>query len=191
MCVLQTRSRLCQIQDNQQEASKSIEKYNNSLNGAHSGSMTNLADMSEGFSDRENGVFHSLARGAQVCISSWVSSTQSTLTRVGLIVTQCKLISGINWESVVVGGNSVSGCFVSPQQEDPFRVKPSVFNSQLLEHPSDPFHSEDPFKTDPFKGDWLCLFSVSTIRIESFPLLLLFLLEYLLSGFPWFGLVWP
>ncbi|XP_075901209.1 epidermal growth factor receptor substrate 15-like 1 isoform X2 [Nelusetta ayraudi] len=100
--INQTRSRLCQIQDNQQEASKSIEKYNNSLNGAHSGSMTNLADMSEGFSDRENGVFHSLARGAQ---------------------------------------------------EDPFRVKPSVFNSQLLEHPSDPFHSEDPFKTDPFKGD--------------------------------------
>lgn len=42
---------------------------------------------------------------------------------------------------------------VCPQQEDPFRVKPSVFNSQLLEPPSDPFHSEDPFKTDPFKGD--------------------------------------
>lgn len=68
----------------------------------------------------------------------------------------------------------MSGCFVSPQQEDPFRVKPSVFNSQLLEHPSDPFHSEDPFKTDPFKGDWLCLLSVSTVRVESFPLLLLF-----------------
>lgn len=68
-----TRSRLCQIQDNQQETSKSIEKYNNSLNGAHSGSMTNLADMSEGFSDRENGVFHSIVRGAQVCISHFIS----------------------------------------------------------------------------------------------------------------------
>lgn len=55
-----------------------------------------------------------------------------------------------------------------PQQEDPFRVKPSVFNSQLLEHPSDPFHSEDPFKTDPFKGDWLRLLSVSTIELRVF-----------------------
>lgn len=73
-CVLQTRSRLCQIQDNQQEASKSIEKYNNTLNGGHSGSMTNLADMSEGLSDRENGVFHSLVRGAQVCISHCISA---------------------------------------------------------------------------------------------------------------------
>lgn len=69
ICVLQARSKLSQIQDNQQEVSKSIEKYNNTLNGTHGGSMTNLADMSEGFSDRENGGFPALVRAAQVSIS--------------------------------------------------------------------------------------------------------------------------
>lgn len=68
ICVLQARSKLSQIQDNQQEVSKSIEKYNNTLNGTHGGSMTNLADMSEGFSDRENGGFPALVRAAQVSI---------------------------------------------------------------------------------------------------------------------------
>ncbi|XP_041646985.1 epidermal growth factor receptor substrate 15-like 1 isoform X2 [Cheilinus undulatus] len=95
--INQARSKLSQIQDSQQEVSKSIEQYNSTLNGTHGGSMTNLADMSEGFSDRENGGF--------------------------------------------------------PAMEDPFKVKPSVFNSQPQELPTDPFHSEDPFKTDPFKGD--------------------------------------
>ncbi|XP_060890835.1 epidermal growth factor receptor substrate 15-like 1 isoform X4 [Labrus mixtus] len=95
--INQARSKLSQIQDSQQEVSKSIEQYNSTLNGTHGGSMTNLADMSEGFGDRENGGF--------------------------------------------------------PPMEDPFKVKPSVFNSQPQELPTDPFHSEDPFKTDPFKGD--------------------------------------
>ncbi|XP_047198902.1 epidermal growth factor receptor substrate 15-like 1 isoform X16 [Hippoglossus stenolepis] len=95
--INQARSKLSQIQDSQQEVSKSIEQYNSTLNGTHGGSMTNLADMSEGFSDRENGGF--------------------------------------------------------PAMEDPFKVKPSVFNSQPQELPTDPFHSEDPFITDPFKGD--------------------------------------
>ncbi|XP_070765074.1 epidermal growth factor receptor substrate 15-like 1 [Enoplosus armatus] len=94
--INQARSKLSQIQDSQQEVSKSIEQYNSTLNGTHGGSMTNLADMSEGFSDRENGGF--------------------------------------------------------PVMEDPFKVKPSVFNSQPQDLHTDPFHSEDPFKTDPFKG---------------------------------------
>ncbi|XP_041646989.1 epidermal growth factor receptor substrate 15-like 1 isoform X6 [Cheilinus undulatus] len=100
--INQARSKLSQIQDSQQEVSKSIEQYNSTLNGTHGGSMTNLADMSEGFSDRENGGFPAMVRAVQ---------------------------------------------------EDPFKVKPSVFNSQPQELPTDPFHSEDPFKTDPFKGD--------------------------------------
>lgn len=46
---------------------------------------------------------------------------------------------------------SLSLAFSFPQ-EDPFKVKPSVFNSQPQGLPTDPFQSEDPFKTDPFKG---------------------------------------
>ncbi|XP_056270949.1 epidermal growth factor receptor substrate 15-like 1 isoform X2 [Pseudoliparis swirei] len=94
--INQARSKLSQIHDSQQEVSKSIEQYNSTLNGTHGGSMTNLADMSDGFSDRDGGF---------------------------------------------------------PATEDPFKVKPSVFNSQPQELHTDPFHSEDPFKTDPFKGD--------------------------------------
>ncbi|CAL8307495.1 unnamed protein product [Lota lota] len=94
--INQARSKLSQIQDSQLEVSKSIEQYNSSLNGTHGGSMTNLADMSEGFTDRENGGF--------------------------------------------------------PLMEDPFKMKQSVFNSLPQEVHTDPFTTEDPFKTDPFKG---------------------------------------
>jgi epidermal growth factor receptor substrate 15 len=59
---LQARSKLSQIQDSQQEMNKSIEQYNSTLNGTHRGSMTNLADMSEGFPDRENGDFGAVVR---------------------------------------------------------------------------------------------------------------------------------
>uniref|UniRef100_A0A8C8HU57 Epidermal growth factor receptor pathway substrate 15-like 1a n=1 Tax=Oncorhynchus tshawytscha TaxID=74940 RepID=A0A8C8HU57_ONCTS len=94
--INQARSKLSQIQDSQQEMNKSIEQYNSTLNGTHRGSMTNLADMSEGFPDRENGDFGAV--------------------------------------------------------EDPFKVNTSGFNSVPQEMHTDPFHSEDPFKTDPFKA---------------------------------------
>lgn len=98
--INQARSKLCQIQDSQQEVSRSIEQFNSTLNGTHGGSMTNLADMGEAFSERENGGF--------------------TTAR-------------------------------APLPEDPFKVKPSVFPTQPQELHCDPFHAEDPFKTDPFK----------------------------------------
>uniref|UniRef100_A0A8B9LEP7 Epidermal growth factor receptor pathway substrate 15-like 1a n=1 Tax=Astyanax mexicanus TaxID=7994 RepID=A0A8B9LEP7_ASTMX len=94
--INQARSKLSQIQDNQHEMSKSIEQYSSALNGTHGGSMTNLADMSEGFPEKENGGFGAM--------------------------------------------------------EDPFKVKTNVFNSNPQEMHTDPFQSEDPFKSDPFKG---------------------------------------
>ncbi|XP_078411749.1 epidermal growth factor receptor substrate 15-like 1 isoform X17 [Cetorhinus maximus] len=36
--------------------------------------------------------------------------------------------------------------------DDPFRGKTSPFNNNVQELHTDPFQSEDPFKTDPFKG---------------------------------------
>uniref|UniRef100_A0A8C1YNN6 Epidermal growth factor receptor pathway substrate 15-like 1a n=1 Tax=Cyprinus carpio TaxID=7962 RepID=A0A8C1YNN6_CYPCA len=92
--INQARSKLSQIQDSQHEISKSIEQYSSTLNGTHGGSMTNLADMSEGFPEKEN----------------------------------------------------------EPNHENPFKVKTTVFNSAPQEMHTDPFQSEDPFKTDPFKG---------------------------------------
>uniref|UniRef100_A0A8K9V6N5 Epidermal growth factor receptor pathway substrate 15 like 1 n=1 Tax=Oncorhynchus mykiss TaxID=8022 RepID=A0A8K9V6N5_ONCMY len=106
--INQARSKLSQIQDSQQEVTKTIEQYNNALNGTHSqthaGSMTNLADMSEvGFSVRENGEF-----GAR---------------------------------------------------EDSFKSRIAMFSSnKSTPEPlpaADPFQTEDPFKSDPFKGNFI------------------------------------
>uniref|UniRef100_A0AAR2J4I7 Epidermal growth factor receptor pathway substrate 15 like 1 n=1 Tax=Pygocentrus nattereri TaxID=42514 RepID=A0AAR2J4I7_PYGNA len=44
-------------------------------------------------------------------------------------------------------------CMFFCLQEDPFKVKTNVFNSNSQEMHTDPFQSEDPFKSDPFKGD--------------------------------------
>lgn len=65
-CILQARGKLSQIQDCQQEMSKGIEQYSSTLNGTNGGSMTNLADMSEGFNDKESGGFSAAGKGRQV-----------------------------------------------------------------------------------------------------------------------------
>ncbi|XP_067108672.1 epidermal growth factor receptor substrate 15-like 1 isoform X1 [Osmerus mordax] len=93
--INQARSKLSQIQDSQQEVSKSIEQYNSAINGTNGGSMTNLADMSEGFTEKENGGFGTM--------------------------------------------------------EDPFKSKVAMFNSKPREPQPDPFQTEDPFKSDPFR----------------------------------------
>uniref|UniRef100_A0A3P9Q5R3 Epidermal growth factor receptor pathway substrate 15 like 1 n=1 Tax=Poecilia reticulata TaxID=8081 RepID=A0A3P9Q5R3_POERE len=55
--INQARGKLSQIQDCQQEMSKGIEQFSSTLNGTNGGSMTNLADMSEGINDKESGGF--------------------------------------------------------------------------------------------------------------------------------------
>lgn len=40
-------------------------------------------------------------------------------------------------------------------QEDPFKSKVAMFNSNPREPQPDPFQTEDPFKSDPFIGDAL------------------------------------
>lgn len=66
--VSQARSKLSQIQDSQHEISKNIEQYSSTLNGTHGGSMTNLADMSEGFPEKENGGFGAMVRLAALAM---------------------------------------------------------------------------------------------------------------------------
>ncbi|XP_010560518.1 PREDICTED: epidermal growth factor receptor substrate 15-like 1 isoform X4 [Haliaeetus leucocephalus] len=51
--INQARSKLSQLQDSHQEVNKSIEEYNEALNGIHGGSLTNLADISEGLGQTE------------------------------------------------------------------------------------------------------------------------------------------
>ncbi|XP_061211840.1 epidermal growth factor receptor substrate 15-like 1 isoform X2 [Neopsephotus bourkii] len=94
--INQARSKLSQLQESHQEVSKSIEEYNEALNGIHGGSLTNLADISEGLGQTERNNYGAM--------------------------------------------------------DDPFKNKALMFTNNTQELHTDPFQSEDPFKSDPFKG---------------------------------------
>ncbi|KAL6108582.1 eps15l1 [Pungitius sinensis] len=121
--INQARSKLSQIQDSQQEVSKSIEQYNSTLNGTHGGSMTNLADMSEGFSDRENGGFPAMVRAAK---------EDPFKVKAPVFNSQPQELHTDPFHS-----------------EDPFKTDP--FKGDPFQH--DPFAKQPPTSTDPFGGD--------------------------------------
>uniref|UniRef100_A0A673CQ22 Epidermal growth factor receptor pathway substrate 15-like 1a n=1 Tax=Sphaeramia orbicularis TaxID=375764 RepID=A0A673CQ22_9TELE len=128
--INQARSKLSQIQDSQQEVSKSIEQYNSTLNGTHGGSMTNLADMSEGFSDRENGAFPAMVREDPFKVKPSVFNNQSQELHTD------PFHSEDPFKTDPFKGD--------PFQNDPFAKQPTAT--------ADPFGG-DPFKeTDPFKA---------------------------------------
>ncbi|XP_026200794.1 epidermal growth factor receptor substrate 15-like 1 isoform X4 [Anabas testudineus] len=121
--INQARSKLSQIQDSQQEVSKSIEQYNSTLNGTHGGSMTNLADMSESYSDRENGGFPAMVRAAQ---------EDPFKVNPSVFINQPQELHTDPFHS-----------------EDPFKTDP--FKGDPFQN--DPFAKQPPASTDPFGGD--------------------------------------
>ncbi|KAL0966537.1 hypothetical protein UPYG_G00296460 [Umbra pygmaea] len=119
--INQARSKLSQIQDCQKEVTKTIEQYNNALNGTHSqthaGSMTNLADMSEAvFSERENGGFGAVADS----FKSKISLFNNNKSTADVLKTADPF-----------------------QTEDPFKSDPFKDPFGL----DDPFKETDPFKS--------------------------------------------
>ncbi|KAM9718487.1 epidermal growth factor receptor substrate 15-like 1 isoform 1-T1 [Menidia menidia] len=58
--INQARSKLSLIQDSQKEMTKVIDQYNSALSDINSGNLSNLPDLSEGFSEKENGGFRSV-----------------------------------------------------------------------------------------------------------------------------------
>lgn len=60
--VVQARSKLAQLHESQQEAHRSLEQYDEVLDGAHGASLTNLADLSEGVSLTERGGFGTMVK---------------------------------------------------------------------------------------------------------------------------------
>ncbi|XP_043990917.1 epidermal growth factor receptor substrate 15-like 1 isoform X4 [Gambusia affinis] len=55
--INQARSKLSLIQDTQKELTQTIEQYNSALSEINRGNFSNLPDLSEGFTERENGGF--------------------------------------------------------------------------------------------------------------------------------------
>ncbi|XP_061593424.1 epidermal growth factor receptor substrate 15-like 1 isoform X4 [Cololabis saira] len=125
--INQARSKLSQIQDSQQEVSKSIEQYTSSLNGAHGGSMTNLADMSEVFPEtRDPPGFPAAGRPAQedpFKVKPSVFSSQPQELHTDPFHAE------------------------DPFKTDPFKGDPFQ-NEPFAKQPSS---SSDPFGGDPFK----------------------------------------
>ncbi|XP_027882551.1 epidermal growth factor receptor substrate 15-like 1 isoform X2 [Xiphophorus couchianus] len=121
--INQARGKLSQIQDCQQEMSKGIEQYSSTLNGTNGGSMTNLADMSEGFNDKESGGFSAAGKGRQEDIFKVKPSVFYNRPQ-----------------------DLQSDLFNS---EDPFKTDP--FKGDPFE--SDPFGKASSTSTDPFEGD--------------------------------------
>lgn len=59
---MQARSKLAQLHESQQEAHRSLERYDDALDGTHGASLTNLADLSEGVSLTERGGFGTMVK---------------------------------------------------------------------------------------------------------------------------------
>ncbi|XP_054880111.1 epidermal growth factor receptor substrate 15-like 1 isoform X3 [Poeciliopsis prolifica] len=121
--INQARGKLSQIQDCQQEMSKGIEQNSSTFNGTNGGSMTNLADMSESFNDKESGGFSGAGKGRQEDIFKVKSSVFYSQPQ-----------------------DLQSDLFNS---EDPFKTDP--FKGDPFE--SDPFGKSSSTSTDPFEGD--------------------------------------
>uniref|UniRef100_A0A3P9Q568 Epidermal growth factor receptor pathway substrate 15 like 1 n=1 Tax=Poecilia reticulata TaxID=8081 RepID=A0A3P9Q568_POERE len=121
--INQARGKLSQIQDCQQEMSKGIEQFSSTLNGTNGGSMTNLADMSEGINDKESGGFSAAEKGRQEDIFK---------VKPSVFYNQPQDLQSDLFNS-----------------EDPFKTDP--FKGDPFE--SDPFGKAPSTSTDPFEGD--------------------------------------
>uniref|UniRef100_A0A8C1AI80 Epidermal growth factor receptor pathway substrate 15-like 1a n=1 Tax=Cyprinus carpio carpio TaxID=630221 RepID=A0A8C1AI80_CYPCA len=125
--INQARSKLSQIQDSQHEISKSIEQYSSTLNGTHGGSMTNLADMSEGFPEKENGGFGAMEDPFKVKTTVFNSAPQ---------------------EMHMDPFQSEDPFKTDPFKGDPFQNDPFSKQTTTVADPfgGDPFKEADPFR---------------------------------------------
>ncbi|XP_032989315.1 epidermal growth factor receptor substrate 15-like 1 isoform X3 [Rhinolophus ferrumequinum] len=124
--INQARSKLAQLHESQQEAHRSLEQYDEALDGAHGASLTNLADLSEGVSLTERGGF-----GAMVKDDPFKNKA-------------------------LLFSNNTQELHPDPfQAEDPFKSDPfkgaDPFKGDPFQH--DPFAERQTASTDPFGGD--------------------------------------
>uniref|UniRef100_A0A452HYM6 Uncharacterized protein n=1 Tax=Gopherus agassizii TaxID=38772 RepID=A0A452HYM6_9SAUR len=154
--INQARSKLSQLQESHQEISKSIEQNNDALNGIHGGSMTNLADISEGIAQKERGNFGAMDDPFKNKALLFSNNTQELHTDPFQAEDPFR-------SDPFKGADPFKGN--DPFQNDPFSEQPPVSTDPFGGDPfkeSDPFHSSvseeffkkqvknDPFTSDPF-----------------------------------------
>ncbi|KFP73655.1 Epidermal growth factor receptor substrate 15-like 1, partial [Apaloderma vittatum] len=125
--INQARSKLSQLQESHQEVNKSIEEYNEALNGIHGGSLTNLADISEGLGQTER-------------------------SNYGTMVKKKKIADDPFKNKALMFTNNTQELHTDPfQSEDPFKSDPFK-GADPFKGSNDPFEDgTDPFGGDPFK----------------------------------------
>uniref|UniRef100_A0A674J2X1 Epidermal growth factor receptor substrate 15-like 1 n=1 Tax=Terrapene triunguis TaxID=2587831 RepID=A0A674J2X1_9SAUR len=154
--INQARSKLSQLQESHQEISKSIEQNNEALNGIHGGSMTNLADISEGIAQKERGNFGAMDDPFKNKALLFSNNTQELHTDPFQAEDPFR-------SDPFKGADPFKGN--DPFQNDPFSEQPPVSTDPFGGDPfkeSDPFRSSvsedffkkqvknDPFTSDPF-----------------------------------------
>ncbi|XP_056368952.1 epidermal growth factor receptor substrate 15-like 1 isoform X4 [Oenanthe melanoleuca] len=133
--INQARSKLSQLQESHQEVNKSIEEYNEALNGIHGGSLTNLADMSEGLGQTERSNYGAMDDPFKNKALMFTNNTQELHTDPFQTEDPFK-------SDPFKGADPFKGS--DPFQHDPFAEQPPA--------PADPFGG-DPFKeSDPFRS---------------------------------------
>ncbi|XP_026526700.1 epidermal growth factor receptor substrate 15-like 1 isoform X1 [Notechis scutatus] len=147
--INQARSKLSRLQETLQEANQSIEQYNEALNGLHSGSMTNLADLNEGNIQKDRAGFGTLDDPFKNKALLFSNNAQELQT------------DPFQTEDPFKGADPFKGS--DPFQNDPFAEQPPAAADPFG---GDPFKESDPFRTsvpedffkkaeksDPFTSD--------------------------------------
>ncbi|XP_060088720.1 epidermal growth factor receptor substrate 15-like 1 [Heteronotia binoei] len=124
--ISQARSKLSRLQESRQEASRSIDQYTEALNGIHSGSMTNLADLNEGNPQKDKGGFGSLDDPFKSRALLFSSNAQ-----------ELQPADPFQAED--------------PFRSDPFKGADPFRGSDPFQN--DPFAEQPPAAADPFGGD--------------------------------------
>ncbi|XP_078527456.1 epidermal growth factor receptor substrate 15-like 1 isoform X2 [Lissotriton helveticus] len=162
--INQARSKLSQLQESQQEVNKSIEQCNETLNGIHAGSMTNLADMNESAPTRDKNSYGTLEDPFKNKAVPLTNNTPETHADPFQAEDPFKTdpFKGADpfkgnpfgddpfKESDPFHNSAPEDVFKKPAKSDPFTTDPFTKNPTLsltLSLKSDPFDSSDPFSS--------------------------------------------
>ncbi|XP_054252096.1 epidermal growth factor receptor substrate 15-like 1 isoform X3 [Indicator indicator] len=165
--INQARSKLSQLQESHQEVNKSIEEYNEALNGIHGGSLTNLADISEGLGQTERSNYGAMDDPFKNKALMFTNNTQELRTDPfqsedpfrsdpfkGADPFKGNPFGGDPFkESDLFHTSAPEDFFKKPGKSDPFTSDPFTKPPALPSKP-DPFESSDPFtfSSVPSKG---------------------------------------
>ncbi|XP_063472279.1 epidermal growth factor receptor substrate 15-like 1 isoform X7 [Symphalangus syndactylus] len=162
--INQARSKLSQLHESRQEAHRSLEQYDQVLDGAHGASLTDLANLSEGVSLAERGGFGAMDDPFKNKALLFSNNTQELHPDPFQTEDPFKSdpFKGADPFKESQGIETVGSVPSSPQDPHLKAAWPGLFNSSVLQFPNpsagdpfqnDPFAEQQTTSTDPFGGD--------------------------------------